>query len=118
MPVLCIETNVKSSEIKDLPAALKDLSAAVADITGKPEAYVSVLIKPDQAMIFGGSTEPCGLASFQCIGKLGVQENKQHAATLYPLLDQHLGIKDDRMYIHFQDIDRSNMGYKSATFHK
>ena len=29
-----------------------------------------------KALIFGGSSDPCGLATFMCIGKLGIEENK------------------------------------------
>ena len=30
-----------------------------------------------QHMIYGGTDEPCGLADFMCIGKMGVEENKK-----------------------------------------
>ena len=46
--------------------------------------------------MYGGTSDPCGNAYFMCIGKMGVEENKQHAAKLYPLFDKLFGIKNDR----------------------
>ncbi len=114
MPHLRIETNVKSSSI-NLEAALKELSAAMAETAGKPESRVVVHVVPDQAMMYGGSSDPCGNAYFACISKMGVEENKQHAAKLYPLFDKLFGIKNDRIYIFFQEAERYQIGYKGAT---
>ena len=51
--------------------------------------------------MYGGTSEPCGNAYFMCIGKMGVEENKQHAAKLYPLFDKLFGIKNDRYSVHY-----------------
>lgn len=118
MPLLKIETNVKSSDIKDLNAALKELSQAVAKTTGKPEGYVIAQIVPDQAMIFGGSDGPCATATLLSIGKIGTEENKKHASVLYPLVTKLLGVPADRMYMHFQDVTTANLGFQSTTFHE
>nr|ALS04658.1 macrophage migration inhibitory factor [Pseudodiaptomus poplesia] len=116
MPHLRIETNVKSSDIKDMDSVLKEFSKALAATTGKPEGYMMVHIVPDQHLIYGGSSEPCANAYFMCIGKMGVEENKKHAANIYPLVEKHLGVKDDRMYIFFQEAKTSEVGFKGTTF--
>ena len=51
--------------------------------------------------MYGGTSDPCGNAYFMCIGKMGVEENKQHAAKLYPLFDKLFGIKNDRYSVHY-----------------
>lgn len=48
-------------------------------------------------MTWGGNDDkPCGTATLMSIGCLGVEQNKKHAAVLYPLLKKELGIPDDR----------------------
>ena len=51
--------------------------------------------------MYGGTSDPCGNAYFMCIGKMGVEENKQHAAKLYPLFDKLFGIKNDRYSVYY-----------------
>jgi phenylpyruvate tautomerase len=55
-----------------------------------------VTVVPDQLMVWGGNDKPCGTALLMSIGCLGVEENKKHAAVLYPLLEKELGIPGDR----------------------
>jgi len=50
-------------------------------------------------MTWGGKDGPCGTATLMSIGCLGVEQNKKHAAVLYPLLEKELGIPGDR-YVH------------------
>merc|ERR1719150_1201092 len=54
-------------------------------------------------MMFAGSDAPCASAFFMSIGKIGPEENKAHAAAIYPLVEKYLGISGDRMYILFNN---------------
>lgn len=56
---------------------------------------------PDQLMIFNGNDGPCGIATLMSIGCLGVEQNKKHAAVLYPILEKELGIPKDRFVYNF-----------------
>jgi phenylpyruvate tautomerase len=47
-------------------------------------------------MVWGGSTDPCGTAMLMSIGKLGIEENKKHAALLYDHIEKNLGIPRNR----------------------
>ena len=69
-------------------------------------------------MSWGGTTEPCGTGRLMSIGKLGVKENKKHAAVLYDHIEKNLGIRKDRLYIEFVDQDPANVGYNGTTFHE
>lgn len=86
------------------------------------------------AMLFGGTDEPCANAFFMCIGgsscllhfsnslklcetgKLGEEENKAHAAKIFPIVTAHLGVPEDRMYILFHDAKTSEVAWKATTF--
>merc|ERR1719289_822666 len=49
--------------------------------------------------MFGGSDEPCANVFFMCIGKMGPEENKAHAANLSPVIAKHLGfLKTDFIF--------------------
>ncbi|XP_069789145.1 macrophage migration inhibitory factor isoform X3 [Narcine bancroftii] len=78
--------------------------------------YIAVHIVPDQMMHFGGSTEPCALASLSSIGKISNKENKDYSKMLFDLVNKHLHISPSRMYIIFQDLDRANVGWNGSTF--
>jgi len=53
-------------------------------------------------MSWGGNNKPCGTATLMSIGQLGVEQNKKHAAVLFPLIEKELGIPGDRfVYIVF-----------------
>jgi len=59
-----------------------------------------VTIVPDQLMSWGGNDKPCGTATLMSIGCLGREQNKKHAAVLYPILEKELGIPGDR-FVYF-----------------
>merc|ERR1712025_1187763 len=65
--------------------------------------YVVVQVVAGIPMMFGGSDAPCASAFFMSIGKIGPEENKVHAAAIYPLVTKHLNIPEDRMYILFNN---------------
>merc|ERR1719226_243872 len=67
-------------------------------------------------MMFGGSDAPCASAFFSSIGKIGPEENKVHAAAVFPLVARHLGVPEDRMYILFNNAAYQDMAWKGTTF--
>ncbi|KAK8399209.1 hypothetical protein O3P69_003376 [Scylla paramamosain] len=84
----------------------------------KSESYCMMHVLPDQLMTFGGTSEPCAVVRLISIGRLGVELNKKHAAKIFAFMDKHLGISNDRMFMVFQDLDSSTVGYKGTTFHE
>lgn len=115
MPILEIATNVSKEKVT--PEVLTTLSKILSETLGKSENFCTVRVVPDQLMTFGGTTEPCGVALLASIGALGVEKNKAHAAKIYAYLEKSLGIPSDRMYIKFDNLATSDVGYKGTTFH-
>ena len=68
-------------------------------------------------MMWGGEEGACAIACLMSIGKLGVSENKKHSEALSAHIEKHLGVSPSRMYIEFQDIKTSDLGYDGTTFH-
>uniref|UniRef100_A0A3Q2VCV3 Macrophage migration inhibitory factor n=1 Tax=Haplochromis burtoni TaxID=8153 RepID=A0A3Q2VCV3_HAPBU len=78
--------------------------------------YVSVHINPDQMMMFGGKGDPCALCFLYSIGKISGAANRQYSKQLCGLLNKHLGISPERMYINFMDMEAANVAWNSTTF--
>ncbi|EMP32138.1 Macrophage migration inhibitory factor [Chelonia mydas] len=50
------------------------------------------------------------------IGKIGDQENKDYSKLLCDLLNKHLKIPADRIYISYFDMSAANVGWNCTTF--
>ncbi|XP_059839259.1 macrophage migration inhibitory factor isoform X1 [Hypanus sabinus] len=114
MPTFVLSTNLSRSNIPDVLA--EELTALLSKELGKPQKYIAVHIMPDQMMHFGGSSDPCALASLSSIGKISNQQNKNYSKLLFDLVNKHLHISADRMYIIFQDLNPANVGWANTTF--
>ncbi|XP_038649395.1 macrophage migration inhibitory factor [Scyliorhinus canicula] len=114
MPTFVLNTNLSRSTIPDVLA--EELTMVLAQELGKPKKYIAVHIVPDQILHFGGSSEPCALGSLSSIGKIGSKQNKTYTKVLFDLVNKHLHISPDRMYIVFQDLEPANVGFNSNTF--
>ncbi|CDQ71466.1 unnamed protein product [Oncorhynchus mykiss] len=65
--------------------------------------------------MFGGKGDPCALCSLHSIGKIeGAQ--KQYSKLLCGLLNKHLGISPDRIYVNFFDMEAANVAWNNSTF--
>ncbi|KAG5263522.1 hypothetical protein AALO_G00265740 [Alosa alosa] len=114
MPMFVVNTNVAKSAI---PAALMvEATDELAKLMGKPAQYIAVHINGDQMMMFGGKPDPCALCSLVSIGKIGGAQNKQYSKLLCGLLNKHLGISPDRIYINFTDMAAENVAWNNSTF--
>lgn len=66
-------------------------------------------------MSFGGTKEPCAYVTVMSIGKLGVEENKQHAKAIMTELEK-IGVPPSRAYIYFEDAQPFEVGFNKTTF--
>ncbi|XP_061541861.1 macrophage migration inhibitory factor [Phycodurus eques] len=114
MPMFVVSTNVAKGNV---PAALlSEATEELAKAMGKPAQYIAVQINPEQMMMFGGKEDPCALCSLHSIGKISPAQNKQYSKLLCGLLNKHLGVSPDRIYINFVDMDACNVAWNNSTF--
>lgn len=112
--MFAVNTNVARG---DVPAALlSEATEALAKAMGKPAQYIAVHVIPDQMMTFGGKGDPCALCSLHSIGKINGALNRQYTELLSGLLNKHLGVSSDRIYINFVDMEAANVGWNNSTF--
>ncbi|CAL1277000.1 unnamed protein product [Larinioides sclopetarius] len=114
MPTFILNTNVSKDKIPE--DFLKNTAKLVAELLKKPISYVVVHVNPDQLMSWGGTSDPCANAMLGSIGNLGTSENVKISKALFEHVKDTLGIKPDRMYITYVDLERANVGYMGTTF--
>lgn len=92
---------------------LEEMSAELAQLTGKPEQYVMIIIQNNVPMIFAGDREDCCYIEVKSIGSLSPSKMSK---VLSNLIHSRLGISANRVYINFEDIDASKWGFNGNTF--
>lgn len=112
MPTLIIKTN---APVENSDALLQAASRTVAEMLGKPERYVMILIEPVPALCFAGETTP---AAYLELKSLGLPESRtaELSHTLCTLVGEQLGVPADRVYVEFASPARHLFGYNGATF--
>ncbi len=112
MPLLQITTN---TPIKDWQAIGQLASKLTADMLSKPESYVMVKIKPEQALIFAGSSEPAAHVKLKSLG-LPESDTAYFSEKICAFIESKLGISSARIYIEFANPERHMWGWDSKTF--
>jgi phenylpyruvate tautomerase PptA (4-oxalocrotonate tautomerase family) len=114
MPVLKIQTNVDIPE-EAKKSLLHDASSKVAAILGKPERYVMVILEPNPHMLFAADNSPLAYLELKSIG-LPTERTSPISEGLSNLINQHLSIPADRVYIEFASAERHMWGWSGGTF--
>lgn len=114
MPYLKIQTNLPLSK-KAERAVLRNASQLVAELLEKPESFVMVALETDTPMLFAGSDEPVAFLELKSIG-LPAKQTKDLSEALCQMIEGHLGVPSDRVYVKFIDVKRGMWGWKGDTF--
>jgi phenylpyruvate tautomerase len=94
---------------------LKELSSAIAETIGKPEKYVMVVL--DSAdILMSAEKGGAAYAEVKSIGGLDRVVNHELTMKLCVLLNDHLGIASDRIYVTFQSVAADHWGWNQSTF--
>ena len=114
MPLLKLETTVVFSEDKR-KALLASLSKTVAEIIGKPEQYVMVAVG-QAAMLMSGNPGDAAFVDVRSIGGLTNDVNRKLSQQVCKLLNDSLGVPEDRVYLNFTEVKASDWGWNGSTF--
>ncbi|KAF6174114.1 hypothetical protein GIB67_020296 [Kingdonia uniflora] len=102
MPCLNVSTNVNLDGI-DTSSILSEASKTVANILGKPEAYVMIVVKGSVPMSFGGTQQPTAYGELVSIGGLNPDTNKKLSAAIAAILESKLSVPKSRFFLKFYD---------------
>ena len=114
MPTLRILTNA-SLPSEGRAELLAHASRTVAEMLGKPESYVMVILEDGRDMLFAGTPSP---AAFLELTSLGLPEERtaHYSRTLCSLVEDALGVSAERVYIAFFSPPRHLFGWNGDTF--
>ncbi|MED6149271.1 hypothetical protein PIB30_060782 [Stylosanthes scabra] len=115
MPCLNISTNVSLDGV-DTSSILSEATSTVATITGKPEAYVMIVLKGSVPISFGGNEQPAAYGELVSIGALNPDVNKKLSAGIASILENKLSVPKSRFFLKFYDAKGSNFGWNGTTF--
>ncbi|KAF9591948.1 hypothetical protein IFM89_010306 [Coptis chinensis] len=102
MPCLNLSTNV-SLEGVDTSSVLSEATRSVANIIGKPEAYVMIVLKGSIPIAFGGTEQPAAYGELVSIGGLNPDTNKKLSAAIATILETKLSVPKNRFFLKFYD---------------
>ena len=114
MPLLKLETTVVLSEDKR-QALLASLSKTVAETIGKPQQYVMVAAS-QAAMQMSGSPGDAAFVDVRSIGGLTEDVNRKLSQKVCQLLNDSLGIPQNRIYLNFTEVEASHWGWNGSMF--
>jgi phenylpyruvate tautomerase len=114
MPTLRVLANIQVPA-DDRAALLARASRTLAELLGKPESYVMVILEDGRDMIFAGTQAP---AAYLEVKSLGLPEGQtaQYSRALCNLMTDALDIPADRVYIEFASPARQMFGWNGGTF--
>jgi phenylpyruvate tautomerase PptA (4-oxalocrotonate tautomerase family) len=116
MPLIKVQSSVKSPDSQKINELLKTLSSKLATDLGKPESYVMTSFEPEIAMTFGGSDEPVCYVEIKNIGTMKPDLTKAMSKDFCQEINEFLGVAKNRIYIEFADAKGYMWGWDSRTF--
>jgi len=114
MPTLIIRTNVETDPNRH-KAILAAASSTVAEVLGKPESYVLVILEVNPNMLFAGDDAPLAYLELKSLG-LPEDRTSELSATLCGFMETHFGVSPERIYIEFASPPRHMFGWSGGTF--
>jgi len=114
MPLLTVSTNQSLTD-EARSEFLRRASKQLAQWLGKSENYVMIHLATEQALVFGGDSQP---AAWVGCASLGLREDQtvQLSERLCAFLADQLDLDQARIYIHFQSPERAFWGWNGRTF--
>ena len=115
MPLLKLQVSVPIPENKR-DAILAASSKILSKVTGKPEAYVMVMIEESAGAFMAGKKAAAAFVDVRGIGGLNAKVNAQLSKDLCELCQKELGISPENVYLNFFEVPATNWGWKGSTF--
>ncbi len=114
MPTLRILTNAQVPA-EDRSRLLAQASRTVAEMLGKPESYVMVILEDACDLLFAGTPAPAAYLELKSLG-LSDSKTADYSRVLCDLLAAALGIPSERVYIEFAAPTARLFGWNGGTF--
>ncbi len=115
MPMIHVHLSI-SVEKEKQTKLMSALSGSVAEILGKPEAYVMVMLAPETPMLMSAKSGPAAFVEVRSVGTVTADQAKKLSKAISHIIAQEIGADDSRIYSNFLSIPGSMWGFKGNTF--
>ncbi|MCK5691072.1 hypothetical protein KAI87_17445 [Myxococcota bacterium] len=112
-----IRLKISESISTDLSKSLiTGLSARAAEIMGKNEDFMMVILEPNCTMLMGGNEGPTALIEVRSLGEFTPELTGPLSEGLTTLITQQLDISGERIYAIFETVARERWAKNGKTF--
>jgi len=115
MPMIRLQTSAPIPDATRGPL-LRALSSGLAEVLGKPEGYVMVVLEGETSMLMGGEDAPCALAEVRSVGAISPEQARALSAAVSATLQERLAIPPERTYLNMAGVPGAMWGYSGRTF--
>lgn len=115
MPLIRVQTSTPIDQAARA-ATMKSLSGAVAEILGKPESYVMVVLEPETPMLFAAGAEPAAFAEVRSVGQVSADQSRSLSARICEIMGAEAGIDSGRVFVNCAGVDGAMWGFDGRTF--
>ena len=112
MPLLQVRTN---AAIDNETEVVAELSRRTAELLGKPESYVMVILDSKLRMAFAGESRACAHLELKSLG-LDESRTAAYSEALCGWVEELLDVESARTYIEFSGPQRHLWGWDRRTF--
>ncbi len=113
MPMIKVQTT-ESISLDKKEKLLPILSKAIAEGIEKPEQYVLVIIEDKISMMMSGSIASTAFVEIRSIAGLNRSVNNKLSQKICSILQDHLKIAGERVFINFIEFAGSNWGWNGS----
>ena len=115
MPLVRVQTSVPVAPQRRAPL-LAQLSRAAAEVLGKPEDYVMVVLEPEVPMLMAREPAPAAFVEVRAVGRISADQARRASAKWSEILEQALGVPAARVYSTYAGLDGAMWGQGGDTF--
>ncbi|KAF9521965.1 Tautomerase/MIF superfamily [Crepidotus variabilis] len=113
MPLITLITNVQVEDSKGLNLELSKFSS---ETLGMPHIIISVNVVQSDSLSFAGSFDPAFFLKVESLGdNISPEANVKYTEAYSTFLKDKLSIPNDRGFIFFVDVGKTNIGFKGTT---
>jgi phenylpyruvate tautomerase PptA (4-oxalocrotonate tautomerase family) len=114
MPLMTIRSAAKIGDTA-VSSMLSACSAKLAELLAQPEAYVMTLFDRPASMTMAGTANPCCLVEIRSVVTLSCDQTRAMAQAFCPMLEEHLGVPPNRIFLNFTDFHATMWGFNGRT---
>ncbi len=115
MPLIRIQTSIDVDDEKKAKL-MADVSTAGAELLGKPESYMMVVVEDCVDMQLSGNSDPCALLDVRSVGKITEEQARNLSGKLSEITGNSIGVGAGRIYLNFTGVPGDMWGFDGKTF--